>query len=60
MILSIFTFAHVVISLIGIVSGLVVAYALINARQLDCWTSVFLWTTVLTSVTGFYVPVPRI
>jgi len=56
MILSIFTLAHVVISLIGIFSGLVVAYALINAKQLDRWTSVFLWTTVLTSVTGFMFP----
>jgi hypothetical protein len=56
MILSIFTFAHVVISLIGIFSGLVVAYALINAKQLDRWTSVFFWTTVLTSVTGFMFP----
>lgn len=56
MILSIFTFAHVVISLVGIFSGLVVAYALINAKQLDRWTSVFLWTTVLTSVTGFMFP----
>ena len=45
-----------VISLIGIFSGLVVAYALINARQLDRWTSVFLRTTVLTSVTGFMFP----
>src|ERR1700682_1793347 len=56
MILSIFTFVHVVISLVGIFSGLVVAYALINAKQLDRWTSVFLWTTVLTSVTGFMFP----
>src|ERR1700693_35620 len=56
MILSIFTFTHVVISLIGIFSGLVVACALINAKQLDRWTSVFLWTTVLTSVTGFMFP----
>ena len=56
MILSIFTFAHVVISVIGIFSGLVVAYALINARQLDRWTSIFLWTTVLTGVTGFMFP----
>src|ERR1700686_3210141 len=56
MILSIFTFTHVLISLIGIFSGLIVAYALINARQLDRWTSVFLWTTVLTSVTGFMFP----
>jgi hypothetical protein len=56
MILSIFTFAHVVISLVGIFSGLVVAYVLINAKLLDRWTSVFLWTTVLTSVTGFMFP----
>jgi hypothetical protein len=49
---SIFTFAHVLISLIGIFSGLVVVYALIDAR----WTSVFLWTTVLTSVTGLMFP----
>src|SRR6202051_2357221 len=56
MILSIFTFAHVAISLIGIFSGLLVVYALINARQLDRWTSVFLWTTVLTGVTGFMFP----
>src|ERR1700730_3388462 len=56
MILSIFTFAHVLISLIGIFAGLVVAYALINARQFDRWTSAFLWTTVLTSVTGFMFP----
>ena len=35
MILSIFTFAHVAISLIGILPGLVVAYALMNAGQLD-------------------------
>jgi len=53
MILSIFTLAHVAISLVGIFSGFVVAYALINAKQLDGWTSVFLWTTVLTSVTGY-------
>ena len=56
MVLLIFTFTHVVISLVGIFSGLVVAYAFINAKQLDRWTSVFLWTTVLTSVTGFMFP----
>ena len=55
MIVSIFTFTHVVISL-GILSGLVLAYALINAKELDRWTCVFLWTTMLTSVTGFMFP----
>jgi hypothetical protein len=56
MILEIFTLAHVLISLIGIFSGFVVAYGLVNAKQFDGWTSWFLWTTVLTSITGFMFP----
>ncbi|MDP9337533.1 MAG: hypothetical protein M3P45_01555 [Acidobacteriota bacterium] len=56
MILHIFTLAHVLISLVGIFTGFVVVYGLINARQLGGWTSWFLWTTVLTSVTGFMFP----
>jgi hypothetical protein len=56
MILEIFTAVHVLISLIGIFSGFVVLYGLLNARQFDGWTSWFLWTTVLTSVTGYFFP----
>jgi hypothetical protein len=56
MILQIFTAAHVLISLAGIFTGFVVVYGLINARELEGWTSWFLWTTVLTSVTGFMFP----
>ena len=56
MILEIFTLAHVLISLVGIFTGFVVVYGLINARELEGWTSWFLWTTVLTSVTGFMFP----
>jgi hypothetical protein len=55
-ILEIFTLAHVLISLVGIFTGFVVVYGLINARELEGWTSWFLWTTVLTSVTGFMFP----
>jgi hypothetical protein len=51
-----FTFVHVALSLIGIFSGLVVAFGLLTARRLDGWTAVFLSTTVLTSVTGFMFP----
>ncbi len=57
--LSIFTFLHVLISLIGIVAGLVVAYGLLTAKRLDRWTAVFLWTTLLTSATGFMFPVHK-
>jgi hypothetical protein len=54
--LSTFTLVHVVISLVGIVSGLVVMFGLLNGRRLDGWTALFLATTVATSVTGFGFP----
>jgi len=47
---------HVLLSLAGIASGLVVLLAMINARQLKGWTAFFLATTLLTSVTGFLLP----
>ncbi|HEX9725556.1 MAG TPA: hypothetical protein VGC53_14850 [Vicinamibacteria bacterium] len=54
--LETYTLFHVVISLVGIASGLVVLYGLLTARRLDAWTLVFLTTTVATSVTGFGFP----
>ncbi len=51
-----FTFVHVVLSLIGIFSGLVVAFGMLAGKRLDGWTALFLITTVLTSVTGFLFP----
>jgi hypothetical protein len=51
-----FTFVHVVLSLIGILSGLVVVFGMLSANRLHGWTAVFLSTTVLTSVTGFLLP----
>jgi len=59
MILSAFTFLHVLISLVGIGSGFVVVYGLLASKRLDGWTATFLWTTVATSVTGFMFPVHR-
>jgi hypothetical protein len=50
------TFVHVVISLVGIGSGLVVVYGFLTAKRLDLWTGIFLATTVLTSLTGFFLP----
>jgi hypothetical protein len=54
--MSAFTLFHVVLSLIGILSGLVVAFGFVARKRLDTWTAVFLVTTVLTSVTGFLFP----
>ncbi len=51
-----FTKVHVIISLIGIGSGLVVMVGLLTAKRLDGWTALFLASTVLTSVTGFFFP----
>jgi hypothetical protein len=51
-----YTFLHVLISLIGIGSGLVLMFGFIIGKRLDNLTAVFLTTTVLTSVTGFGFP----
>jgi hypothetical protein len=51
---SAFTRLHVVISLIGIVSGLVVLAGMLASSDFATVTALFLLTTVLTSVTGFF------
>ncbi len=53
---STFTLVHVLLSLVGIVAGLVVMFGLVAGKRLDGWTVVFLATTVATSVTGFGFP----
>jgi hypothetical protein len=57
---STFTLVHVLISLAGIGSGLIVVYGLLTAKRLDGWTAIFLVTTILTSLTGFLFPVEHI
>ncbi|MGH9509673.1 MAG: hypothetical protein ACRD2Q_09340 [Terriglobales bacterium] len=52
-------FVHVVISLVGIVSGLVVAFGMLAANRLDRWTALFLASTVATSLSGFPLPADR-
>ena len=47
---------HVILSLVGILSGLVVLYGLLFGRPSGAWTAVFLITTILTSLTGFPLP----
>jgi hypothetical protein len=60
MTISTFTFVHVLLSLVGIGSGLVVLFGLLTAKRLDGWTALFLATTVATSVTGFGFPVDHL
>jgi hypothetical protein len=54
--MSLFAFVHTLISLAGIASGFVVLCGLLSANPLDGWTSLFLWTTAATCVTGFFFP----
>lgn len=58
--LPMFTLIHVLISVLGIVAGLVVIGGLMGGARLDGWTALFLLTTVLTSVTGFFFPATQV
>lgn len=55
-----YTSLHVLISLVGIGSGLVVMSAFLTGKRLDGLTAIFLSSTVLTSVTGFGFPFDRL
>lgn len=55
--LTLYTFVHVLISLVAILSGLVVLSGLLNANRMEGWTMIFLATTVATSLTGFGFPI---
>jgi hypothetical protein len=50
---ALFTQLHVLISLIGMATGAIVAFGLVNHRTDSKWTALFLATTILTSATGF-------
>ena len=54
--LETYTLIHVLISLAGIGSGLVVLFGLVGGKRLEGWTALFLATTVATSVTGYGFP----
>ncbi len=58
--LPMFTLIHVVISVLGIIAGLVVVGGLLADARLNGWTALFLVTTILTSVTGFGFPFTKV
>ena len=49
-----FTIIHVLISLVGIVAGVIVAFAMVQGKSVPGWTALALLFLVLTSVTGFF------
>jgi hypothetical protein len=55
-----FTFFHVLLSLIGIFSGFIAVFGMIAGKRLDGCTALFLVTTALTSITGFFFPFHKV
>lgn len=58
--LAAYTLIHVIISLVGIGSGLIVLFGMFGGKRLDGMTTLFLVTTALTSLTGFGFPIAHI
>jgi magnesium-transporting ATPase (P-type) len=52
--ISTLTLVHVIISLVALASGLVATWDLLRGKPTSGWNSLFLTTTVATSVTGFF------
>lgn len=59
MILGAFTLFHVLLSFAGIGSGFVVVFGLLTSKWFARWNTLFLTTTVATSLTGFLFPFHR-
>jgi hypothetical protein len=53
-------FVHVVLSLVGIVSGFVVLAGFLRSERRDGWAAIFLLSTLATSLTGFPLPADRL
>jgi hypothetical protein len=52
-----FTILHVIITLVAIGSGLIVVGGMFASNSLPVTTALFLFTTALTSLTGFLFPI---
>jgi hypothetical protein len=53
---GLYTGIHVVLSLIGILSGFLLFFFLIGKKRHTYWTSIFFLSNILTDVTGFLFP----
>jgi hypothetical protein len=58
--LATFTTVHVIISLIGIVAGIIVMFGLLGSNKMPGLTAIFLLFTILTSATGFLFPFAKL
>ena len=55
--LETFTFVHVVISLVGIMTGFIIVALMLQSAPIAGWNAFFLISTILTSVTGYFFPI---
>jgi len=55
-----FAIVHIIISLVAIASGFVVMFGLLGSRRMPASTTIFLFFSILTSVTGFLFPATRL
>jgi len=60
MTMSLLTTIHVALSLIGIAAGFLVIFQMIAGKALGGLNAIFLATTILTSVTGFFFPITKV
>ena len=58
--MSVLTTIHVALSLIGIATGFLVIFQMIGGKKLGGLNAIFLLTTILTSVTGFFFPIAKL
>lgn len=58
--MSLLTIVHVALSLIGIATGFLVIFQMIGGQTLGGLNAIFLATTILTSVTGFFFPITKL
>jgi hypothetical protein len=58
--MSTLTMVHVGLSLVGIAAGFLVIFQMIANKALGGWNAIFLLTTILTSLTGFFFPITKV
>jgi hypothetical protein len=55
-----FTLLHVLVSIIGVLAGMVVVGGLMAGARFEGWNATFLITTALTNISGFFFPFVRL
>jgi hypothetical protein len=57
--LSGWTLIHTLLSLVGLLSGVIVVLGILASNRSRGWTTIFLLTAIATSATGFILPAER-